>query len=129
VPVTATAYPHRRAEFLMNLHTQWEDADRDGACTSWARDFHESMVPHATGGVYADFVPEEVGDQQAAYRENDDRSVEVKNEWDPENVFRLNHDVEPHKITSHEINQLKLSSCTERLYPARRVRYDGIPPR
>ena len=58
---------------------------------------HEAMTPHATGGVYANFVPEIVGDQQAAYRENYARLVEVKNAWDPENLFRLNHNVEPTK--------------------------------
>jgi len=94
-PVGETAYPHRNAEFIMNLHTQWTDSDQDEECIAWARDMHEAMTPHATGGVYANFVPEEVGDQQAAYRENYDRLVEVKNKWDPENLFRLNHNVEP----------------------------------
>jgi FAD/FMN-containing dehydrogenase len=95
LPVDATAYPHRNAEYIMNLHTQWVDAAQDEACIAWAREMHEAMAPHATGGVYANFVPEEVGDQQAAYRENYDRLVQVKNEWDPENLFRLNHNVEP----------------------------------
>jgi FAD/FMN-containing dehydrogenase len=94
-PVGATAYPHRDAEYIMNLHTQWEDPEQDEECIAWARDMHEAMAPHATGGVYANFVTEDVGDQQAAYRENYDRLVEVKNTWDPENLFRLNHNVEP----------------------------------
>jgi FAD/FMN-containing dehydrogenase len=94
-PVDATAYPHRGAEFIMNLHTQWTDPDQDEECIAWARDLHDAMTPHATGGVYANFVPEVVGDQQAAYRENYDRLIEVKNRWDPENLFRLNHNVEP----------------------------------
>ncbi|WP_449272308.1 BBE domain-containing protein [Halorussus salinisoli] len=34
---------------------------------------------------------------EAAYRENYDRSVEVKNKWDLENLFQLNHNVEPTK--------------------------------
>ena len=97
LPVDATAYPHRDAEFIMNLHTQWEDPGQDEECIAWARDMHEAMTPHATGGVYANFVPETVGDQQAAYRENYDRLVGVKNSWDPENLFRLNHNVEPTK--------------------------------
>ncbi|WP_433633123.1 FAD-binding oxidoreductase [Halomicrococcus sp. NG-SE-24] len=96
-PVGETAYPHRNAEFIMNLHTQWTDPDQDEECIAWARDMHEAMAPHATGGVYANFVPEEVGDQQAAYRENYDRLVEVKNKWDSENLFRFNHNVEPTK--------------------------------
>jgi FAD/FMN-containing dehydrogenase len=97
VPVEATAYPHRGAKFLMNLHTQWEDPEQDEECIAWARDMHEAMAPHATGGVYVNFVPEADGDQQAAYGENYDRLVEIKNEWDPENLFRLNHNVEPTK--------------------------------
>nr|WP_235728482.1 FAD-binding oxidoreductase [Halosimplex carlsbadense] len=96
-PVGATAYPHRDFEFTMVLHTQWMDSEQDEECITWTREMHEAMAPHATGGVYANFVPEEVGDQQAAYGENYDRLVEVKNEWDPENVFRLNHNVEPTK--------------------------------
>jgi FAD/FMN-containing dehydrogenase len=98
-PVDATAYPHRDAEFTMVLHTQWEDAERDEECIAWAREVHEAMTPHATGGVYANFVPEAVGDQQAAYRENYDRLVEIKDTWDPENLFRLNHNVEPTNST------------------------------
>ncbi|MFC6955493.1 FAD-binding oxidoreductase [Halorubellus litoreus] len=94
-PVDATAYPHRDAEFVMNLHTQWTDPEQDEECIAWARDMHEAMTPHSTGGVYANFVSETDGDQQAAYRENYDRMVEVKTKWDPENVFRLNHNVEP----------------------------------
>jgi FAD/FMN-containing dehydrogenase len=94
-PVDSTAYPHRDAEFVMNLHTQWEDPEHDAECIAWARDMHEAMTSHATGGVYANFVPEKDGDQQAAYRENYERMVEVKTKWDPENVFQLNHNVEP----------------------------------
>jgi FAD/FMN-containing dehydrogenase len=94
-PVDATAYPHRGFQFTMNLHTMWTDPDQDEECIAWARDMHEAMAPHATGGVYANFVPESDGDQQAAYGENYDRLVEVKNRWDPENLFRLNHNVEP----------------------------------
>ena len=97
LPVDETAYPHRNAEFTMNLHTQWVDPEKDEECVAWARDMHEAMAPHATGGVYVNFVPEEVGDQQAAYRENYDRLVKVKNKWDPENLFRLNHNIEPTK--------------------------------
>ncbi|RDZ48624.1 hypothetical protein C5B86_03925 [Haloferax sp. Atlit-19N] len=94
-PVDATAYPHRDTEYMMSIHTQWVDPERDEECIAWTRDLHEAMMPHATGGVYANFVPEEIGDKRAAYRGNYDRLVEVKNAWDPENRFQLNHNVEP----------------------------------
>ena len=95
VPIDETAYPHRDAEFVMNVPVQWDDPARDEECIAWARELHDAMTPHATGGVYSNFVAEKGGDARAAYRENYDRLVEVKNAWDPENLFRLNHNVEP----------------------------------
>ncbi|MFC7044654.1 FAD-binding oxidoreductase [Halobacteriaceae archaeon GCM10025711] len=95
VPVDATAYPHRDAEFLMNLHTRWQDPELDEECIGWARDLYDAMTPHATGGVYVNFIPEDVGEQRAAYRENYDRLVEVKDAYDPENRFRMNTNVKP----------------------------------
>ncbi len=95
VPVDATAYPHRDAEFLMNLHTRWEDPAMDDEYVGWTRDLHAAMTPHATGGVYVNFVPEEVGEERAAYRENYERLSELKARYDPENVFRANQNVEP----------------------------------
>ncbi|WP_435366054.1 hypothetical protein [Haloarchaeobius sp. DYHT-AS-18] len=68
--VDATAYPHRDFEFTMVLHTRWGGPSRTSECIAWTRDMHEAMTPHATGGVYPNFVLEEVGDGQTAYREN-----------------------------------------------------------
>ena len=99
VPTGATAYPHRDAEFVMNLHTRWTDPSQDETCIGWARDLHDAMTPHATGGVYVNFVPEGERDPEAVYRGNYDRMVEVKTKWDPENLFRLNHNVKPAQKT------------------------------
>ena len=95
VPIDATAYPHRDAEFLMNLHTRWMDPAKDDECIAWARSCYDAMAPHATGGVYANFIPEEVGEEPAAYRENYDRLVELKGKYDPDNLFHLNQNVPP----------------------------------
>jgi len=95
VPVDATAYPHRDAEFLMNLHTRWEDPARDEECIAWARECYDAMAPHATGGVYVNFVPEEVGEERAAYRENYDRLAELKATYDPTNLLSMNQNVRP----------------------------------
>lgn len=53
------------------------------------------MTPHATGGVYVNFVPENVGEERAAYRENYDRLVDCKNQYDSENLFRMNQNATP----------------------------------
>ncbi|WP_336037800.1 FAD-binding oxidoreductase [Halobacterium yunchengense] len=95
VPTDGTAYPHRDAEFLMNLHTRWEDPELDEECIAWARNLYDEMTQYATGGTYVNFITEEKGEEQLAYRENHDELVQLKSEWDPENLFRVNQNIEP----------------------------------
>lgn len=95
VSTTATAYPHRDAKFLMNLHTRWEDPTQDDDCIAWARECYDAMTPHATGGTYVNFIPEEDGVERAAYQENYERLVEIKTKYDPENLFSMNQNVKP----------------------------------
>ncbi|WP_247002858.1 FAD-binding oxidoreductase [Halosolutus gelatinilyticus] len=95
IPADATAFPHRDAEYAMNVHTRWEDPADDDRCIAWARKFYDAMAPHATGGVYANFVSEREGDEHIAYGENYDRLVEVKTKYDPDNLFRMNQNVKP----------------------------------
>jgi FAD/FMN-containing dehydrogenase len=54
------------------------------------------MVPSLTDGVYVNFLGSE-GDERvrAAFGDNYDRLVEVKRRYDPENVFRVNQNVDP----------------------------------
>ncbi|GAB3671003.1 FAD-binding oxidoreductase [Halopiger thermotolerans] len=95
VPADATAYPHRDAEYGMNVHTRWEDPADDDRCIAWAREFFDAMAPHATGDVYVNFVSERTGEESVAYGENYERLAELKATYDPENLFRMNQNVEP----------------------------------
>lgn len=95
VPVDSTAYPHRDADFLVNITTRWSDPDRDEECIAWTREYFDALAPHATGGTYVNFTTEPDGEQSMAYLENHDRLVQLKNEWDPTNLFRLNQNIKP----------------------------------
>ncbi|MDF9747131.1 FAD-binding oxidoreductase [Natrinema salsiterrestre] len=95
VPSDATAYPHRDAEYAMNVHTRWEDPATDDECIAWSREFFDAMAPYATGGVYVNFISEDEGEESLAYGENQDRLAEIKAEYDPENLFRMNQNVAP----------------------------------
>ncbi|MFC4358946.1 FAD-binding oxidoreductase [Halobium salinum] len=95
VPADATAYPHRDAEFVMNVHTRWEDPTMDDACVAWAREFFDHMAGFATGGAYVNFISEGTGEEARAYGGNYERLAEVKAKYDPENVFRANQNVKP----------------------------------
>jgi FAD/FMN-containing dehydrogenase len=93
VPPEATAYPHRDAEFVMNVHTRWDDPAEDRRCVAWAREFFEATAPHAAGGVYVNFIPEDEEQVRAAYGRNYDRLAELKRKYDPQNLFRVNQNV------------------------------------
>jgi FAD/FMN-containing dehydrogenase len=95
VAADATAYPHRDAAFAMNVHTRWTDKAEDEACVKWARAFADATAPHATGGVYVNFIPEDEDRVEAAYGSNFDRLGELKKKFDPNNMFRLNQNVKP----------------------------------
>ncbi len=92
----ATAYPHRDARFVMNVHGRWERPEDDERCIAWAREFFQKSAPYASGGVYVNFLTQEETDRiQAAYGPNYRRLVEVKKKFDPDNLFRQNQNIAP----------------------------------
>ena len=96
VPSDATAWVHRDVNYVMNVHGRWEDAGDDEKGIAWARDFFNASAPHATGGVYINFMTEEETDRiQAAYGSGYDKLVAAKKKYDPDNLFRLNQNISP----------------------------------
>jgi FAD/FMN-containing dehydrogenase len=59
VPLDATAYTHRNAEFVLNVHGRWADPRKDDACIAWARGLFQAAAPFATGGAYVNFLTQE----------------------------------------------------------------------
>jgi TolB-like protein len=96
VAVDATAYPHRNANFVMNVHTRWREPADERRSIEWARQLFAETAPHATGGVYVNFMPEDEIDRvSSAYGANYTRLAALKAKYDPGNLFRLNQNVQP----------------------------------
>lgn len=96
IPADATAYRHRDAQFIMNVHGRWHDAGDDERCVAWCRDVFNATTPFATGGVYVNFMTEEEsGRVESAYGESYQKLVALKDRYDPENLFRFNQNVRP----------------------------------
>jgi FAD/FMN-containing dehydrogenase len=92
----ATAYPHRDALYVMNVHTRWEDPADDARCIAWARDFFNDTAPFASGGVYVNFMPQDEGERTLdAYGANYQRLAQIKLKYDPDNLFRANQNIRP----------------------------------
>lgn len=100
-PPQATAYPHRDALYVMNVHTRWEDPADDERCIAWARDFFADATPYASGGVYVNFMPQDEGERTSdAYGANYARLAQIKATYDPDNLFRTNQNIRPASATS-----------------------------
>lgn len=93
---TETAFPHRYTPFVLNIHTRWQDQKDDEKALKWARDFHEATRPFSQG-VYVNFLSNEGAERvrEAYTKEVWDKLVRVKTQWDPDNVFRMNQNIEP----------------------------------
>jgi FAD/FMN-containing dehydrogenase len=92
----AMAFSRRDAEFVLNVHTRWRESADDARCIAWARSFFEAMKPHVLGSVYVNFMPADEPDRvQAAYGANFARLATLKQRWDPQNLFRMNQNIEP----------------------------------
>ena len=92
----AMAFSRRDAEFIINVHTRWEQPADDAACVGWAREFFSAMAPHALGSVYVNFMPEDETDRlPAAWGPNYPRLATIKAKYDPKNLFRVNQNIQP----------------------------------
>jgi len=96
VPEDATPYVNRSANFDCFPLAIWDDPADDGKHREWARAAWESIHPYSTGGVYANNLGIEGNSRvRAAYGANYQRLVAVKRQYDPDNVFRLNQNIDP----------------------------------
>jgi FAD/FMN-containing dehydrogenase len=80
----------------MNVHGRWDDPANDEKCIGWARALFQAASPFSTGSVYVNFLTQDEPDRvRAAYGENYDRLVALKNKYDPTNLFRVNQNIRP----------------------------------
>lgn len=66
------------------------------AIRRWSVDYHEALHPYSAGGAYVNMMMEEGEERvRASYRGNYDRLARIKAIYDPENVFRVNQNIQP----------------------------------
>ena len=97
VPEDGTAFTGREAAAWISAETMWDDPEQDEQCRAWARDALADLAPFASDGRYVNDVVE-VGADVARMIYGDakyERLVALKREWDPDNVFRLNQNIQP----------------------------------
>ena len=97
LPSDATASGGRDAAHALNINASWPEGGPEHRDIAWCREYAAAMQPHATGGVYVNFLHNDEGDARvrAAYGDNYDRLARIKARVDPDNVFRSNQNIRP----------------------------------
>jgi FAD/FMN-containing dehydrogenase len=96
VPPTATAFAHRAAQYDFLVLSQWSDAADSARNIEWTMALFDAMQPYLEKSVYVNNLGDEGPDRvRAAYGENYSRLVAVKRLFDPDNLFRANHNIDP----------------------------------
>ena len=94
--IDKTAYVHREANYLMNVHCRWETEQEDDSCIAWARALFDHAKPHAMGGAYVNFMSYDEEERvPVSYGSNYDRLARIKQKYDPDNIFNMNHNIKP----------------------------------
>jgi len=95
----ATPISNRQAPYLLSIDMTWVDPANTERNITWTRNFWEAMQPYSSNsGIYLNFAglgEEGKGLLQGAHGQNYEQLVELKNKYDPDNFFHLNHNIKP----------------------------------
>ena len=89
--------PWRQAPWVVHPFGLWENPADDERGKRWAHAIRADLKPWSTGAVYLNFIGDEGKDRVLAGfgPGNYGRLAKVKAQYDPGNIFRLNHNIEP----------------------------------
>jgi FAD/FMN-containing dehydrogenase len=99
VAADATAFGDRSMPYMFSMDSVWRDKSDDDQNISWTRDFWARMQAYSKDGrMYLNFPGQ--GEEGAkmledTFGENYDRLRAIKKQYDPDNLFRFNQNIEP----------------------------------
>ena len=92
IPNTATAFANREANFLIGVEANWEYSIDDNRNIAWTRNLLEDLQPFANGSAYLNFPGLMEGGEsflKKIFGTNYNRMIDIKEKYDPDNLFRL----------------------------------------
>jgi len=91
-----TAWGYRDATYGAVFAGVDPDPANVDAIRRWSIDYQEALHPYSAGGAYVNMMMEEGQERvRASYGANYDRLAAVKATYDPENLFRVNQNIQP----------------------------------
>ena len=97
IGATDTAMPHRDEGWNVFIPSLWSDPADNDANIAWTRESFAALRPHFGTGRWLNYLGDDQAEDaiRAAYGPNYDRLRAVKRRYDPDNVFHLNHNIQP----------------------------------
>ncbi|HMJ34231.1 MAG TPA: FAD-binding oxidoreductase [Baekduia sp.] len=91
-----TPMARREARWVAHPFALWQSPDDDERYLAWARGISADLKPFGSGGVYLNFIGDEGQDRvRAAFGDDYERLAQIKAQYDPDNVFHFNQNIEP----------------------------------
>lgn len=93
----ATAFGQRSAPWNIHYLSMWPDPADTEQNIAYTRGLADAMKPWTTGRAYLNFIGDEgIGRVEAAFGTEKYRRLQaLKDEWDPQNLFRHNQNIPP----------------------------------
>lgn len=92
----ATAWSYRDATWAEVIVGVDPDPAKAGLLKDWTVAYWEALHPYSAGGAYVNMMMDEGQERvKAAYRDNYERLVQIKNTYDPTNLFHVNQNIRP----------------------------------
>lgn len=91
-----TAWAYRHVNYAGVIIGVDPDPANAPKITTWCKAYWKALHPYSAGGAYSNFMMDEGQDRvEASYRHNYKRLAEIKKNYDPENLFRVNQNIIP----------------------------------
>jgi FAD/FMN-containing dehydrogenase len=97
IGVTDTPVPHRDEGYSLLITSVWTEPEATEKNIAWTRTSYDAFRAYLADRRWLNYLVDDDGADaiRAAYGPNYDQLIEVKRRYDPENVFRLNHNIDP----------------------------------
>jgi hypothetical protein len=91
-----TPFSYRDTQWAEVIFGVDPDPARAGDLRDWCVGYWDATHPYSAGGAYVNFMMDEGQERvRATYRGNYDRLAQIKAQYDPYNVFRVNQNIRP----------------------------------
>jgi FAD/FMN-containing dehydrogenase len=92
----ATAFAHRDRRLFVNVASMYMDGAETATHDAWVAGLADALGKDGSGGYVGFLGEEDEAEIRAAYPGTTwDRLRELKRRYDPDNLFRLNHNIPP----------------------------------